>query len=570
MRFGRMRIGRAGAGCVAAGVIAFLLLGAPVANAHPLGNFSVNHSHTLHVTPDGVADRAVVDFAEIPTTQASRTVDADGDGETSVAELQQYGQTTCAAVGAAATLSIDSNAVVFRVISASFAYQPGQAGLLTSRLECDLHAAVDLTDAHSVSFHDVFESDRVGWHEIIAVGDGMSLIGSPVPAVSGTDTLRTYPTDLLASPLDVREVVLSVGPSTGYAPAATRVATPSNSGTSLLHGGPFADVVDRITREFDGLVGRRDLTLGVGLLAVSLAMILGMSHALLPGHGKTVMAAYIAGRQGSSRDAVIVGATVTATHTGGVLLLGLALTLSTALAGEVVLAWLGTASGLLIAGLGISLLIGAIRHRPIAHGHRHGLGGHTHGPAGHTHGHDHPHGDHGHLHGGSTDFGARPELLIPESRRMQLSAVAVLDRERPAPARPALTLVPPDVSHVAQMPARAPFKPVSRRGLIGMGIAGGLVPSPSALIVLLSAIALGRTAFGVLLVVGYGLGMAATLTLAGLFLVRVRDRYQDRQVTGGGRIASFARRWAAVIPYSTAALVMVVGVGLAARSVGSL
>ena len=145
---------------------------------------------------------------------------------------------------------------------------------------------------------------------------------------------------------------------------------------------------------------------------------LGASHALLPGHGKTVMAAYIAGRQGTVRDAVIVGATVTGTHTGGVLLLGLALTVSTSLAGEDVLAWLGVSSGTLVAILGASLLIAAIRHRgrsPFGHGHTHRytLGGHSHGPGGHHHhhgdgGHHHHHGDgdHHHHHGdGDHDHG---------------------------------------------------------------------------------------------------------------------------------------------------------------------
>jgi ABC-type nickel/cobalt efflux system permease component RcnA len=365
---------------------------------------------------------------------------------------------------------------------------------------------------------------------------------------------------LLASPLDVREVALSVGPLTGEIARPVPVDTPSESRTSLIRGGPFADVVDRITRTFEGLVGRRDLTLGVGLLAVALAMILGASHALLPGHGKTVMAAYIAGRQGSGRDAVIVGATVTATHTGGVLLLGLALTLSTALAGEVVLAWLGVASGLLIAALGTSLLVGAVRHRPQAHGHHHGRGAH-----GHHHRHDH---DHSHSHHHNDVVGVVGErgapLVVPESRRMQLSAVAVLDRERPIPS-----VLDIGDQHSIEDSVRTPSAPVTRRGLVGMGVAGGLVPSPSALIVLLSAIALGRTAFGVLLVVGYGLGMAATLTAAGLFLIRVRDRYRRRHADGRGRAEALARRWTGVIPYSTAALVMVVGFGLAIRSVTS-
>jgi len=109
---------------------------------------------------------------------------------------------------------------------------------------------------------------------------------------------------------------------------------------------------------------------------------------------------------------------------------------------------------------------------------------------------------------------------------------------------------------------------MSRRGLVGMGIAGGLVPSPSALIVLLSAIALGRTFFGVLLVIGYGLGMAGTLTAAGLLLVRVRDRIERRQSTG--RFSRVAARWIRIAPSATAILVVVVGLGVAIRSLGRL
>jgi ABC-type nickel/cobalt efflux system permease component RcnA len=102
-----------------------------------------------------------------------------------------------------------------------------------------------------------------------------------------------------------------------------------------------------------------------------------------------------------------------------------------------------------------------------------------------------------------------------------------------------------------------------------MGIAGGLVPSPSALIVLLSAIALGRTWFGVVLVVGYGAGMAVVLTLAGLLLVKVRDHYQDSRFARG-RLTRSARTWSRVAPFLTAALVVVVGAGLALRSISAL
>jgi len=100
--------------------------------------------------------------------------------------------------------------------------------------------------------------------------------------------------------------------------------------------------------------------------------------------------------------------------------------------------------------------------------------------------------------------------------------------------------------------------------LIGLGVAGGLVPSPSALVVLLGAIALGRTWFGVLLVLGYGLGMAGTLTAAGLLLGRLRDRLERLAVPD--RLRHATARLAAAMPTLTAALVLVVGLGLAARA----
>jgi ABC-type nickel/cobalt efflux system permease component RcnA len=95
-----------------------------------------------------------------------------------------------------------------------------------------------------------------------------------------------------------------------------------------------------------------------------------------------------------------------------------------------------------------------------------------------------------------------------------------------------------------------------------MGVAGGLVPSPSALVVLLGAIALGRTWFGVALVTAYGIGMAATLTVTGLLLVRIVSRLEQRASTG----RRLAARVSNLAPLGTAAMVLLLGTGLALRS----
>jgi ABC-type nickel/cobalt efflux system permease component RcnA len=242
------------------------------------------------------------------------------------------------------------------------------------------------------------------------------------------------------------------------------------------------------------------LTIWVGLLAILLAIVLGAGHAALPGHGKTVLAAYLAGKRGRPRDALIVAGTVTLTHTGGVLGLGLLLTAGTAIAGDQVLSWLGVVSGVVVLGVGIGMVVGLLR-RKVHSGHPHN----------HHHSHDHDH-DHHHDH---------------------------------------------DHSH-------------HRRGLglAGIGIAGGLVPSPSALVVLLGAIGLGRTGFGIVLVLAYGVGLAAALTGAGLLMVVVQRRLERATRRGrfGDRAAALAGRLSRATPAVTAGLVVIVGAGLALRA----
>ncbi|MGW2146523.1 nickel/cobalt transporter [Nonomuraea bangladeshensis] len=440
-----------------AGLLLPALFAGPAA-AHPLGNFTVNHYNGLVVTPGGIGNLAVVDLAELPTLQADRDVDAG------------YAGRRCAALAAAQRLVVAGAAVPWRVAEAGFAYAPGLGGLRTSRLTCRLTAAVRASGP--VEFTDAFEQDRIGWREISAAGDGVRLSGSTVPAASVSDELRAYPEDLLSDPLDQRTATFTAsagGPATG------------GSGTApggLATGGPAGEAFAALDRTFTGLIGSDALTLPLGLLAVGLAVVLGAGHALIPGHGKTVMAAYLAGRRGRPRDAVVVGATVTATHTAGVLVVGLALTAFTTLAGETVLSWLGVASGVLIAVIGVRLLLNS-RHPRTGHGHGHGHG--------------------------------------------------------------------------------------RRAGLVGLGVAGGLVPSPSALIVLLGAIALGRTWFGVALVTAYGVGMAATLTVTGLLLVKLVDRLERRAASG-----RLAARVSGLAPLGTAAMVVLLGAGLALRSAVAL
>ena len=502
------------------------------AQAHPLGNFTVNHYHGLRLYPDHLEDTAVLDEAEIPTLQDRTTIDGNGDGTATTPEQSAFAAATCLSIANGLHTTVNGNTVAWSVAASAFSYHAGAASLQTGRTQCQLRATIDLSTSAALTATDTYRADRVGWHEFTASGHHVQLTNSPVAATSISDELRHYPNDLLSSPLDERAVRLTTVPGTGRT-GPTPVA--NVSGTD-----PFTRALAAVTGRFNNLVGSPQLTPVIGLLGVLLALILGGAHAALPGHGKTVMAAYIAGRRGRTRDAITVGATVTATHTFGVLILGLVFTLVAGLAGETLLGWLGAASGLLIAGIGLALLKTAVFDRPRRPkpGNRSTraatpqlvgsgapstgdefslLPGRPPGPADqptehHEHGHPHHHHDHAHDH-----------HHHHEHRDLRLG----------------------------------------RRGLIGMGIAGGLVPSPSALIVLLGAIALGRTWFGVLLVIAYGAGMAATLTATGLLLVHLTNRVDSAL---SRRVGQWSVRLASATPILTAALVLVVGLGMTLRS----
>ncbi|MFF3173865.1 nickel transporter [Streptomyces sp. NPDC057900] len=460
--------------------------------AHPLGNFSLNHYDGLRLARDGITDTAVVDSAEIPTAQDKDATDRDGDGAVSAEEAAARAADRCSALAGRTRASVGGARVSWRVGSSTLTYGNGAAGLPIARLTCELRADADLSDPADVVFTSAADAGRTGWKEVTAVcGEGVRLVRSSVPARSTSEVLRRYPSG--GRPSDVVAADLRTEPgAAGAAGPGHPGAAPAVDRGAVL----FPALEDRLT----ALTSYRDLTVPVGLLAVLLTMVLGAGHAALPGHAKLAVAACLARREGGVRAAFAVGATVTATHTAGVLAMGLALTAGGGFLGERLLGRLGAVSGAVIAVLGAGLVLSAVRAlraggaRTHAHGHSHG-----HGADGHTHTHSH---DHGHSH-----------------RRKGLPA------------------------------------------LLGVGLAGGLVPSPSALVVLLGAIALSRTFFGILLVIGYGVGMALTLTSAGLLLSG-----------GGNRVAALAERRLPALrrytPYGsvlTAVAVLAVGVGLMLR-----
>jgi nickel/cobalt exporter len=504
--------------------LGILVAPASPAAAHPLGNFSINQYAGLTLRPDRVDVSAVVDAAEIPTLQERPSVDANHDGMVDDAERAAHARAACRELAGAFEARVGRDRLTWTVGALAFAYVAGSTGLQTSRLTCSLTAPARLGSATAVTVTNRFRADRVGWREMTAVGDGVKLVDPPLPGHSVSEELRAYPADLLSSALDVRTATLRTRPGAGAA-GATGAAVPRG-------GDPVTRWMAGAERHFQQMAGGR-LTPVVAALAVLLAVLLGAGHAALPGHGKTVLAAYLAGKRGRARDAVVVGATVTLTHTGGVLVVGLLLSTSSMFAGDRLMGYLGIASGALVTAVGVGMLVNVRRRRsphshsdaPVAELALVGAPG-----AGHSHDHSHDRShDHSHDHGHSHSHGAGP-------------------------------------GHHHH------HHGTSRWGLAGIGVAGGLVPSPSALVVLLGAIGLGRAGFGVLLVLAYGLGMAGALTGAGLLLV-----FAQRKVSAAAgwsrllrRLSPLTARVPAAASTLTAGLVVIVGLGLAVRAAAGI
>jgi nickel/cobalt exporter len=465
------------------GTLTLLAVNALPASAHPLGNFTVNRYSGLDLSPGRVRVQYVLDLAEIPTYQETPNLDSDGDGRVSTTEGQAWADRTARAILAHVVLSVDGRPVAMTVVSDGVGFRPGQAGLPILRLEI-VFAGPLSSRSGSLRYQDRNDPGRIGWKEITARAEpGLSLIGSSVPAASVSMELHAYPTDMLSSPLGVTRAELSFLPGTGTAGAVARSHGPTEAGAPVAGGGAFASLV------------QRRLTPFVLILSVGLAFAFGALHALGPGHGKTITAAYLVGAGARRAQAIAVGLAVSVMHTASVVALGLVvLVLARTFPAERIYPWLELVTGLVALGLGLGLLIVRIRAR------RHGRD-----PWGHGHAHPHPHG-HEHRPVGSDMAGDHPE-------------------------------------------------PASRRGLLALAVAGGVLPSPTAFVVLLGSIHAHRIGYGLLLILAFSVGLAAALVAVGLFALRARTLVWRRM---GGR-------WGSLVPIGSAAVIVGFGLFFATR-----
>jgi ABC-type nickel/cobalt efflux system permease component RcnA len=485
---------------------ALLSLAAPAA-AHPLGSFTINHYSGIRVAPDSVLIDHVVDMAEIPTFAARADMDTDGDGRVGESESAAYRASSCDRASRDLQLSVDGELTVLRPIQSGLSFPQGQ-GAFTLRVVCILRSD---TSGRAFTFRDAGDVQRIGWREVVVQGDRMRVTDSDAPASSLSARLTSYPVDLLAAPSDQSTATWT---AIAGGPALPAFEAPDAQADGDSVAGGAADLGGEVTALFQA----RELTLPIVLLALLAAAALGALHALSPGHGKTVMAAYLVGSRGSARHALALGLTVTVSHTLGVVMLAvLSLSASSVVPPERLYPILGLVSGILVVAIGVWLVAARVRELL-----RQRAEARAHEPAhafGHEHPHEHEHPGHGHEHAhddeadGWHSHGGRRHTHLPAGKQ-----------------------------------------PLRWRGLFALGLAGGLVPSASALILLLGSLSAGRPAFGLVLTIAFGAGMAVVLAGIGLGLVYARGLV-ERLPTGG-----FGQRMSRAVSAVTALIVLVAGI----------
>ena len=491
----------------------------PVASAHPLGNFTINRYSRIEPHADSIYIRYVLDMAEIPTFQEMPKIDLDRDGQVSDEERAAYLAKRVEELKSGFYLSVNDSLVQAQVVEQELTFPPGQGDLSTLRISFLLQGQIEQTNhqkEQTLYYRDDNYSQRLGWKEIVVrPGNGVVLTESTVSELDQTDELRVYPRDMRKSPLNLREARSTFV----FEDGASQAVKAQPASTTVVETGAKSN--DLLT----SLITADKLSLPVIVFSFLLALGLGAVHAVSPGHGKTIMAAYLVGTRGTAKHALFLGFTVTVSHTLGVLGLGLVvLFASNIIAAEQLYPWLGLVSGVTIILVGLWLLVAWLRSRGASHSHSHEADA----------SHSHPH---------ARAAESKPSRLY---LRLRQATVRLLHGHSH------------DADHQTH---NTDNLRITWKSLTALGVVGGLVPSVAALVILLAAISLHRIGFGLALIFAFSLGMATVLAGLGLLLVyagKLVERFQFQNRI----IGSFTR----ILPLATALVVLLSGLVVAVRA----
>jgi len=492
-----------------------ILNSAATSLAHPMGNFSVNHYAKIKIDQGAVEIRYLIDMAEIPTFQEIRQFDINPTAchPSALRYLGKQEQLLKEGI----SLESDGQAVRLETVSRQAVFADGAGGLPTMKMGFVFRGKLNVAaGAHKLSYFDNNFPGRAGWKEVVVLANGVAILDSSAPSTDRSQELTNYSSDVLNSPPQQLSAMVDFRRTSAAIvkiPRRTRMAQQASPAPKLRPSldaiaAPVATHAQNTPRSrFTELISTQGkLSFWVLFSAALIAAGLGALHALEPGHGKTVVAAYLVGSRGTARHAVLLGIVVTAAHTAGVYLLGAAtLYASRYIVPEQLYPWLGAISGLSVAGLGIFIFL---RHWTGESGE------HSHAP-----GEQHSH--------------------------WFLSMF-----QQAAPGR------------AAGAEVKTTERALSLRELCMLGITGGIVPCPAALVVLLSAFSLHRIGFGLFLITAFSFGLAAVLVIVGLTMV-----YAKRVMSSRVRAGSPAVRY---LPFLSSAFMVVLGVGITASAVASV
>jgi nickel/cobalt transporter (NicO) family protein len=500
------------------------------ASAHPMGNFSINQYSALTIGQDKVEIRFVLDMAEIPTFQELGSIRPDHSTDLTPDQRTAYINSKVADISRNLLLTLNGNPLVLNAEKTVLTFPAGSGGLPTTRLEIYYTAQLGGVASGDLGYKDTNFLDRVGWKEVIAVPATDTMFPqSDVPQTDVTNALTQYSPTAVSSPLDRVEAIIKFAPGTAAAVPSSAVVQKAPDGQGAV------DWAKQRIDEVASLISQDNLPLGALLLGLVLAFFWGAGHALSPGHGKTVVAAYLVGTRGTARHAAILGLTVTISHTLGVFALGLVvLFAANFIVPDQLYPIIGVISGGSIVILGIVMFIQRWRSwrsaRTVAvpssqagnaHEHSHD---HMHD---HVHTHDHDHAQADHVHTGTA---------VPHSH---------------GPFSKPHTHLPADGQEM------------SMKGLLALGITGGIIPCPTALVVLLAAVAYHRVALGLVWILAFSLGLAAVLTGLGLLAVYGRGLMSKHNLAGRFK---FTGTIMAHLPMASAIIVAVLGLAIAIQS----
>jgi nickel/cobalt transporter (NicO) family protein len=509
-------------------LIAATLLWATFALGHPLGNFSVSHYSKLEMTAQGVRIFYVLDLAEIPTFELLQKWGVKPGN--AISAVNQHAASEAYRWIGNLSVKVDGRPVKLALEDARLSLADGAANMPVARIE--MWAKGDAPPGQ-LEYADGNYADREGWKEVVVTaGQGGRIVSSTAGEKDRSSALKQYPTDLSIKPPQVTRATVRWAAGAGEDTSAREAS--GTTGTKRLDPTSGEEAGSVVAGDFlSNLLGREDIPFHLALMGLATAFGLGAVHALSPGHGKSMVAAYLIGSRGTPKHALILGGTVTFTHTISVFLLGfVTLFLSKYILPEKLYPILGAISGLMIVWLGAVLLYRRAGMLMGAEGHSHS----------HSHSHDHTH-SHSHAHAGTGHGHTHEHPHTHDDAHDHDSSGALVH------------------THDGHTHSHVPEGEVTMGSLIALGVSGGMVPCPTGLVLLLSSVALGKVTLGLVLLTAFSAGLASVLIAIGLAII-----YAKQWIPESRRVASAPLL--SVMPVLSAFVILLVGIVMTAASLG--